>query len=131
MSTVDLKGKGTMELSGGVLHLRWKQGAYVGIDVAKAGLAAVSTLGQGAKLPMLVEIHGVTHSASARNVFPDSSVISRIALVGSSPRDRVIGMFRLPLVPTGFPVRYFTSSEEAMVWLRGPSIEDGTELGQE
>jgi len=130
MSTVDLKGKGTMELSDGVLHLRWKQGAYVGVGVAKAGLAALSTLGQGAKLPMLVELHGVTHSASARKVFPDSSVISRMALVGSSPRDRVLGMFRLPLAPTGFPVRYFTSSDQAMAWLLRPSVEDGTELGQ-
>lgn len=117
MSKVDIKGKGTMELSGGVLHLRWKPGAYIGIDVAKAGLAAISTLGQGSKLPMLVEIQGVTHSAAARKVFPDPSTISRMALLGSSPVDRVIAMFRLPLLPTGFPVRYFTSAEKAMAWL--------------
>lgn len=58
VNKVDLKGKGTMELSGGVLCLRWKRGAYIGIDVAKA---AISALGNGARLPMLVEIQGVTH----------------------------------------------------------------------
>ncbi|WP_285244068.1 hypothetical protein [Pseudarthrobacter sp. fls2-241-R2A-127] len=97
ISKLDIKGKGTMELSGGILHLRWKQGAYVGIDVANAALEAISTMGQGARLPMLVEIQGVTHSAAARKVFPDPSSISRMALLGSSPVDHVIAMFRLPL----------------------------------
>ena len=123
MSKVDIKGKGTMELSGGILHLRWKQGAYVGIDVAKAALEAISTLGQGARLPMLVEIQGVTHSAAARKVFPDPSSISRMALLGSSPVDRVIAMFRLPLLPAGFPVRYFTSRDKATEWLLEDSVE--------
>lgn len=85
MSTVDLKGKGTLERSGGVLHLRWKPGAYIGIDVARAALEAITTLTQGARLPMLVEIQGVTHSAAARKLFPDASSISRMALLGSSP----------------------------------------------
>lgn len=116
-SKVDIKGKGTVELSGGVLRLHWKRGAYIGIDVADAGIAAISTLGQGAQLPMLVEIQGVTHSAAARKVFPEPSRISRMALLGNSPVDRVIAMFRLPLVPAGFPIKYFTSKEQAMVWL--------------
>jgi hypothetical protein len=117
MSKVDIKGKGTMELSDGVLHMRWKPGAYIGIDVARAGLGAISALCQGAKLPMLVEIQGVTHSAAARKLFPDPSNISRMAILGSSPVDRVIAMFRLPLLPAGFPIKYFTSPAKAMAWL--------------
>lgn len=123
MSKLDIKGKGTMELSGGILHLRWKQGAYVGIDVANAALEAISTMGQDARLPMLVEIQGVNHSAAARKVFPDPSSISRMALLGSSPVDRVIAMFRLPLLPAGFPVRYFTSRDKATEWLLEDSVE--------
>ncbi|MGN8131439.1 DUF7793 family protein [Paenarthrobacter sp. 22069] len=129
MSKVDIKGKGTMELSGGVLILRWKRGAYIGIDVARAALEAISTLGHGARVPMLVDIQGVTHSAAARKVFPHSSSVSRMALLGSSPVDRVVAMFRLPLLPTGFPIRYFTSEDKAMTWLLEPSGESGTELG--
>jgi hypothetical protein len=117
MSKVDIKGKGTMELSDGVLYMRWKPGAYIGIDVARAGLAAISELCQGARLPMLVEIQGVTHSAAARKLFPDPSNISRIALLGSSPVDRMIAMFRLPLLPAEFPMRYFTSRDKAIEWL--------------
>lgn len=129
MSTVDIKGKGTMELSNGVLILRWKRGAYVGIDVARAALEAISALGRGNRLPMLVEIQGVTHSAAARKVFPDPSSVSRMALLGSSPVDRVVAMFRLPLLPAGFPIRYFTSADKAVAWLLEPSGEPGAELG--
>lgn len=129
MNKVDLKGKGTMELSGGILRLRWKHGACIGIDVAKAGLAAVSTLSQGARLPMFVEIQGVTHSAAARKVSPEASKISRMAILGSSPTDRVIAMFRLPFVPAGYPIRYFTSEDRAMAWLIEPSEDGGERLG--
>ena len=117
MNTVDIKGKGKLELAVGVLYLRWKQGAYIGIDVARAALEAISTLARGRRLPMLVEIRGVTHSAAARTLFPDASSISRMALVGSSPVDRVIAMFRLPRLPVGFPIKYFTSTDKAMAWL--------------
>ncbi|BCW78881.1 STAS/SEC14 domain-containing protein [Arthrobacter sp. NicSoilC5] len=117
MNKVDIKGKGTMELSNGVLPLRWKRGVNIGIDVANAAIEAITILGKGARLPMLVEIQGVTHSAAARKVFPAPSLISRMALLGNSPVDRVIAMFRLPLVPAGFPIKYFTSEEQAMAWL--------------
>lgn len=71
MSQMDIKGKGTMELADGVLHMRWKPGAYIGIDVARAGLEAISTLTRGARLPMLVEIQGVTTPQPlAKNFLP-------------------------------------------------------------
>lgn len=127
MSQVDIKGKGTMELADGILHMRWKPGAYIGIDVARAGIDAISTLAKGDRLPMLVEIQGVTHSATARKVFPSASSISRMAILGSSPVDRAIAMFRLTLLPTTFPVRYFTSRNKAMTWLRQSSGEAAAE----
>ncbi|WP_324642382.1 hypothetical protein [Pseudarthrobacter sp. LT1] len=55
VNKVDLKGKGTMELSGGILYLRWKPAANIGIEVAAAAIAAIATLGHGARLPILVE----------------------------------------------------------------------------
>lgn len=120
---VDLKGKGTMELCDGVLRLRWKRGANVGIDVAKAAIEAISTLGHGDSLPMLVEVHGVTHSAAARNVFPDPSSVSRMAVLVTSPADHVVARLRLPLSPPGFPIRYITSEDTALAWLRESSEE--------
>lgn len=130
MSQVDIKGKGTMELADGVLHMRWKPGAYIGIDVARAGLEAISDLARGARLPMLVEIQGVTHSAAARREFPATSNVSRIAVLGSSPVDRAIAMFRLTLLPTTMPIRFFTSRDKAMTWLLESSEEPARELGE-
>jgi hypothetical protein len=52
-----------------------------------------------------------------------------MALLGSSPVDRVIAMMRLTLGHAGFPIRYFTSEEKAMAWLRSRSA-DATELGE-
>lgn len=128
MSQVDIKGKGTAELADGVLHVRWKRGAYIGIDVARAGIEAISSLAQGERLPMLVEIQGVTHSAAARKVFPHASNISRIAILGSSPVDQAIAMFRLTFLPTKHPMRYFTSREKALMWLRESPVEAVAEL---
>lgn len=99
------------------------------LGVANAALASITALGRGKKLPMLVEIGGVTHSAAARKVFPDPSTISRMALLGSSPVDRVIAMFRLTLVQAGFPIRYFTSEDKAVAWLLGGPDMEGTKLG--
>jgi hypothetical protein len=123
VNKVDIKGKATLELSDGLLYLRWNRGAYIGIDVARAALEAISTLCQGARLPMLVEIQGVTHSAAARKLFPDAAKISRMALLGDSPRDRVIAMLRLSLVRAGFPIKYFTSRDQAITWLKEPTGE--------
>lgn len=87
---------------------------------ATAAIAAIATLGDGARLPMLVEVQGVTHSAAARSVFPDPSTVSRMALLVTSPGDHVVARLRLPLRPPGFPIRYFTSEDTALAWLRDP-----------
>ena len=117
MDRVAIRGKGTLELSGGVLHLTWQPGITVECDDASAVLSAIATLGQGNSLPMLIDIEGVTHSAAARKVLPAPSSVTRIALLGSSPVDEVVARFRFGFMPLPFPVMYFTSSSSAMAWL--------------
>jgi hypothetical protein len=129
MNTVDIKGKGTLEVTDGVLCLRWKPGAYISGAACRAALEAVSTLAASSRLPMLVDLRGATHSASARELFPDASSVSRMAFLGATPGDRVIAMFRPPRQPTGFPVSYFTSTEKAMEWLLQPADGNGTPEG--
>jgi hypothetical protein len=118
MRSLDIAEKGTMELADGFLRLRWRTGATVGVNEAQAALAAIDALGQGASLPMLIHVQGVNFSRAARRIFPSPSQVSRIALLGSSPVDYVIALFVLRVVPLPFPVRYFTSSQEAITWLR-------------
>ncbi|MFC4397976.1 hypothetical protein [Arthrobacter sedimenti] len=85
---VDISGKGTVDLSAGFLRLRWQPGVSIGFDDANSAFSAISALGKGAKLPLLVDIHDVTHSSAARKIFPDPASVSRVALVGSSPWTR-------------------------------------------
>jgi hypothetical protein len=121
MRRLDIADKGTMELVDGFLHLHWRAGETVGVNEAQAALGAINTLGQGASLPMLVHVQGVNFSRAARRVFPSPALVSRLALLGSSPVDYVIALFVLRMVPLPFPIRYFTSSQEAIMWLRkGP-----------
>ena len=127
MKEVDIKGKGSLELTGGVLRLRWKPGTYIGSAVCHAALDAISHLADGSRLPLLVDLQGATHSAAARKLFPDESSVSRMAFVGSSPVDSVIAMFRPPRQPAGFPVKYFSSADTALLWLLASSDETGAE----
>lgn len=127
-----IKGKGTMELSGGVLHLRWKPGARVDAQDVRAWLTAMHIVGHGVPLPVLINMQEVTYSPAARKIFPTAAHVSRMALLGSSPVDRVVAMFRVPLLPADFPMRYFTSADKdkdkAMAWLLS-SAEEVEELG--
>lgn len=118
MRSLDVAGKGIMELGDGFLRLRWRAGEAVGVNEAQAALEAIDALGLGASHPMLIHVQGVNFSRAARRVFPSPSRVSRIALLGSSPVDYVIALFVLRVIPLPFPIRYFTSSQEAIMWLR-------------
>ncbi|TSE15746.1 STAS/SEC14 domain-containing protein [Arthrobacter sp. KBS0703] len=118
MRSLDIADKGTMDLTDGFLRLRWRAGETIGPDEAHAALGAIDALGQGASLPMLIHVQGVNFSRAARRIFPSPSRVSRIALLGSSPVDYVIALFVLRMIPLPFPIRYFTSSQEAITWLR-------------
>ncbi|MDP9890587.1 DUF7793 family protein [Pseudarthrobacter enclensis] len=129
MNRIDIPGKGTFELSRRVPQMWYKPGATVDSEEVRAWITAMDNLGNGVPLPVLINIQGVTFSAPARKIFPDGAHVSRMPLLGSSPVDRVVAMFRLPLLPVDFPMRYFTSAEQALAWLLEPpeaSVHPGT-----
>jgi hypothetical protein len=59
-------------------------------------------------------------SRGARRVFALPSSVARVALLGSSPVDRVMANFFLSIHAPAAPTRYFTRPEEAMEWLQNP-----------
>lgn len=117
MRSLDIADKGTMDLADGFLRLRWREGEAIGPDEAHCALGDIDALGQEASLPMLIHVQGVNFSRAARRIFPSPSCVSRIGLLGSSPVDYVIALFVLRMIPLPFPIRYFTSSQEAITWL--------------
>lgn len=112
-------GKGTVTLGADdVIHLVWKQNAKIEAADAQAAMAAVNRIGNGSEYPMLVDM-ATTESVSreARSVFSIPCAASRIALLGTSPVDRLLANFFLSVHIPPCPTRFFTSRPEAMTWL--------------
>lgn len=116
--TVD-GGKGTVELGDeGVLHLVWKRGTVLEAADVHAAMAMVNELADGAEYPMLIDISNTQAvTRQARSVFSVKCAASRIALLGSSPVNRVIANFAMARRTLPCPTRFFTSRSEAMSWL--------------
>ena len=111
-------GKGTLTLrEDGLLHLLWQPQSSLEEPDIKAAMAKVNGICQGQTRPLLVEMTNVrTVSHAARAVFSTPSAASRIALLGSTPVDRVLAVFR---GPRSFPcpTRFFTNKTAAVDWL--------------
>jgi hypothetical protein len=119
-------GKGTLELrADGVLHLRWDSGIHITSADARAAMKAVDLMCAGHSHPMLVDMEKTRSvSRGARSVFSIPCGASKIALLGSSPVDRLLANFFLGLHSPPCPTHFFTSRTGALAWLRRPGAED-------
>ncbi|MHA7167358.1 DUF7793 family protein [Arthrobacter bambusae] len=101
----------------GVVHMIWKPKGTIEASHALAAMAAVDDACRGSQYPLLVDI-SMTEGLSrdARSIF-STCAASRIALLGSSPVDRVIASLFLGVHKPPCPSRFFTSRNEAMAWL--------------
>ncbi len=115
-------GIASLELTpAGFLHLCWPPGTSVSEDQALLAMEAVNlTAGQN-RYPMLVDMAVTTGvSRGARKIFTQPCAASRIALLGSSPVDRMFANFFLGVAPPPCPTVYFTDREQAITWLHEP-----------
>ncbi|MBJ2120833.1 STAS/SEC14 domain-containing protein [Arthrobacter sp. MSA 4-2] len=115
-------GKGTLELRpDGVLHLKWDLGIHITSDDARAAMDVVNVLCADTSHPMLVDMEATRSvSRGARSTFSIPCGASRIALLGSSPVDRLLANFFLGLHSPPCPTHFFTSREHALDWLKRP-----------
>jgi hypothetical protein len=112
-------GKGTVELEDGrYIHLVWNRSVRIEAEDAMSAMDTVNVVGDGSEYPMLVDM-ATTESVSrqARAVFSIPCAASRIALLGSSPVDRVLANLFLSLHVPPCPTRFFTSRDDALGWL--------------
>lgn len=112
-------GKGTVALQDDeIIHLLWKPGVRIEAADAQAAMAAVNTVAQVSEYPMLVDM-STTESLSrqARSVFTIRCAASRIALLGTSPVDRLLANWSLGVQSLPCPTRFFNSRTEAVKWL--------------
>lgn len=116
-------GKGSVELrADGVIHLLWTPHVKIDVVDARAAMAMVNEVCNGVEYPMLVDMAATeTVSREARAVWAIPCAASRIALLGSSPVDRVVANFFLGIHRPPCPTQFFISRSEAMSWLLGDS----------
>ncbi len=111
--------KGDLNLDeGGILQLRWPRGASISEADAQNAMDRVNDMCGSTRRPMLVDMATTEKvSRGARAVFGRPCQASRIALLGSSPVDKVMANFALGVSRLPCPTRFFTSRTEAMAWL--------------
>jgi hypothetical protein len=102
----------------GMLRLRWPRGAVITEADAEHAMLRVNLLCGENRHPMLVDMATTAEvTRGARAVFGRPCQASRIALLGSSPVDRVLANFILGINSLPCPTRFFTSERDALVWL--------------
>jgi hypothetical protein len=86
-------------------------------------MAAVNTIAQELEYPMLVDMT-TTESLSrqAPSVFTIRCAASRIALLGTSPVDRILANWSRGVQNLPCPTRFFTSRTAALTWLLGKGL---------
>ncbi len=102
----------------GILRLVWVRGVSIDGSGAQLAMDRVNEVCEGRQLPLLIDM-ATTNSVSrpARAVFSKRCDASAIALLGSSPVDRVIANFFLGVHAAPVPTKFFTSQDEAVNWL--------------
>lgn len=123
METVAVGGKGTIGFGlEGIILLVWHPGVVLEAEDVYVAMAMVNDIAGDSELPMLVDISGTKAvTREAKSVFAIPCAASRIALLGSSPVDRVIANYtigRQQSLPC--PTRFFTARSEATSWLLDP-----------
>lgn len=111
-------GKGVVSFEpAGWIHLVWDPQVRIEEEDAMAAMAAVNEIADGGEYPLLVDM-ATTASVSrkARAVFSIPCAASRIALLGSSPVDRLLANFFLGVHIPPCPTRFFTSRDDALSW---------------
>jgi hypothetical protein len=104
--------------SNGILRLEWTRGVVIDAPNAQLAMDRVNEMCGGRPTPLLIDM-ATTESVSraARAVFAKRCDASAIALLGSSPVDRVLANFFLGVNAAPVPTRFFTSDDEAVRWL--------------
>lgn len=102
----------------GVVRLVWVPGVEVTGELALEAVRVVDELNGGRARPLLVDMTGTAVlTRAARVVFGRPCSVSRLALLGRSPVDRVIANFAVGVGSHPMPMRFFTAEAAALAWL--------------
>lgn len=101
-----------------IILLKWTEGITITEDAARLAAVLVNRASPDRRRPMLVDMtRTAAVTRQARTVFLEPGAASHIALLGTSPVDRVIANFVLGVSNLPCPTRFFTSETAARSWL--------------
>jgi hypothetical protein len=108
---------------GGVICLRYTQGAVVTVNEVKQTAAAMNELSEGIKRPVFVDARGLVNVNREARIYSlsDESSTRWILALGTliTPVVQVLGNLFTAINKPPYPVKYFTAEDEAMKWLKG------------
>nr|WP_026532030.1 STAS/SEC14 domain-containing protein [Arthrobacter sp. H41] len=116
-------GKATLELrADGIVHLAWIRDVRIEEPDARAAMKAVDELCQEDSHPMLVDMETTEAvSRSARSVFSIPCAAGCGDPLLSGAFNGLLANFFLGVHTPPCPTRFFTSRNEATVWLLNPA----------
>jgi len=104
----------------GVAIVEWISGTTCSLADAQSATSQVDNLAAGGRVPVLVDMRGMTTlERSAREHFiNDNSSAVAVALLAGSAVNRMIANFFIGLKRFAIPIRIFTDRDDALAWLR-------------
>ena len=104
-----------------IIHLVEKPGSETILEDAKEYVTAFLNVSKGKRSPVFVDINmSKSITREARQYLGGSEavdVVSAVGLYADLPVSRVLGNFFLKLARPSYPIRMFSSEEEALEWL--------------
>lgn len=103
----------------GIATLQWTPGISAGLTEAQAATDALAALGEGRRIPLLVDTRGLGPiDRQARLQFQRSEgLISAVALIATTPVSRLMGNVFLAAARPTVPIRLFATQDDAVAWL--------------
>ena len=107
---------------GGILHIRYTKKTDVTLIIAKKEIELINKICLGKKIPTLVNLNNTKSiSREARQFLSgreSQKVLRSVALVVKSPIHSVMGNFFLGINKPSYPLKLFSSEEQALNWLK-------------
>ena len=102
----------------GIVHIDMLPNAEISLKDADEFLNEIENVSDGKKYPLIIDANSITSvERNARKLFSETTIVSAVALVVSTPLGKIIGNFFLGLNKTDLPFKLFSSKTEAFEWL--------------
>lgn len=111
------------EVINGVLHTWYRKGATIDLDAAKVIVSERLKLLNGRVMPMVLYDEGIKEVKRDARIYLSSGDgvqgINASAFIVTNPFTKMVVQFFLALNAknSGFPIRTFSNSEDALLWL--------------